>query len=91
VNGRNYSVKISKAAVFSNFLGIKRKLDAIPAGFKVTIDLEDTLLVDHSVMENLHQFRNDYERGGGKVNIVGLEGHEAVSSHSSAARVKIGN
>jgi MFS superfamily sulfate permease-like transporter len=84
-----YSVKISQAAVFSNFLGIKRKLEAIPPGFAVDIDLEDTLLVDHSVMENLHHFREDYERhGGGKVTIVGLDEHAPHSDHHFAGRKK---
>jgi len=81
-----YLVEISDAAVFSNFLGIKRKLEAIPPSFPVTIDLSKTKLVDHSVMENLEQFKLDYEREGGKVKIVGLQEHKAVSDHKSAAQ-----
>lgn len=81
-----YLVEISDAAVFSNFLGIKRKLEAIPPSFPVTIDLSKTKLVDHSVMENLEQFKHDYEREGGTVKIVGLQEHEAVSDHKSAAQ-----
>jgi MFS superfamily sulfate permease-like transporter len=83
-----YLVKISKAAVFSNFLGIKRKLDTIPPGFKVEIDLRDTALVDHSVMENLHRFQRDYESGGGKVTITGLDAHEPLSEHHAAGRIR---
>ncbi len=81
-----YLVEISDAAVFTNFLGIKRKLEALPANFKVIIDLSKTKLVDHSVMENLEQFKQDYEREGGSVTIVGLDSHQAVSSHKAAAR-----
>jgi MFS superfamily sulfate permease-like transporter len=84
-----YLVKISKAAVFTNFMGIKRKLEAIPQGFEVEIDLEDTLLVDHSVMENLNHFKHDYENEGGTVEIVGLDGHKPVSSHKLAAHKKL--
>lgn len=83
--GDAYLVEISDAAVFTNFLGIKRKLEAIPPTFQVTIDLSKTQLVDHSVMENLKRFKNDYEREGGTVTIIGLEDHHAVSSHKSAA------
>lgn len=83
-----YLIKISQAAVFTNFLGIKRKLEAIPVGFEVAIDLEDTLLVDHSVMENLHHFKQDYEASGGRVYIVGLDAHEPLSTHHLAARKK---
>jgi MFS superfamily sulfate permease-like transporter len=85
---KKYQVKISHAAVFTNFMGIKRKLEAIPPGFEVEINLENTLLVDHSVMENLNRFKSDYERHGGKVQIVGLESHTPVSQHQSSARRK---
>lgn len=84
--GDEYLVEIDKAAVFTNYLGIKSKLDAIPPGFNVTIDLKNTKLVDHSVMENLHHFEHDYVSNGGTVKIVGLADHKAVSEHHLAAR-----
>ncbi len=84
-----YLVEISDAAVFTNFLGIKRKLEAIPANFQVTIDLSKTNLVDHSVMENLEHFKHDYERQGGKVHIIGLDSHQPVSNHKAAAHKKV--
>jgi MFS superfamily sulfate permease-like transporter len=83
-----YLVEISKTAVFSNYLGIKSKLDAIPPGFKVTIDLKNTALIDHSVMENLHHFEHDYTESGGSVQIIGHEEHQSVSEHKAAARTK---
>jgi MFS superfamily sulfate permease-like transporter len=80
-----YLIEISDAAVFSNYLGIKRKLEALPAGFQVTIDLSRTHLVDHSVMENLEQFKVEYEQNGGSVALIGLESHESLSGHKAAA------
>lgn len=85
----DYLVEIDKAAVFTNYFGIKNKLDAIPSGFNVTIDLKNTKLVDHSVMENLHHFQHDYEANGGTVRIIGLDEHSPVSSHHFAARKKV--
>ncbi len=84
--GNDYLVEIDKAAIFSNFLGIKTKLDAIPAGFNVTIDLKNTKIVDHSVMENLHHFKHEYEENGGHVKIIGLDNHKPVSDHHLASR-----
>ncbi len=84
-----YLVEIDKSAVFSNYLGIKNKLDAIPPGFKIMIDLKNTKLIDHSVMENLYHFEHDYAQTGGSVKIIGYEGHSPVSSHLLAARKKI--
>jgi MFS superfamily sulfate permease-like transporter len=85
--GNNYLVEIDKAAVFTNYLGIKSKLDAIPRGFNVTIDLKKTKLVDHSVMESLHLFKHDYESNENSfVKIIGLESHTPLSSHELASR-----
>ena len=81
-----YLVEIDKSAVFSNYMGIKSKLDAIPPGFKVTIDLKNTKMIDHSVMENLHHFEHDYSASGGQVNIIGLDDHVPISEHKLAAR-----
>lgn len=86
--GDEYLVEIDKAAVFTNFLGIKSKLEAIPPGFNVTIDLKNTHLIDHSVMENLHHFEHDYVANGGTIKIIGLENHDPVSKHKLAARKK---
>lgn len=84
--GNEYLVEIDKAAVFTNYLGIKSKLEAIPYGFNVTIDLSKTKLVDHSVMEGLHHFEHNYIANGGTVQIIGLDNHKPLSSHSLAAR-----
>ncbi|RXR31548.1 SulP family inorganic anion transporter [Flavobacterium piscinae] len=84
--GNNYLVEINKAAIFTNFLGVKSKLEAIPYGFNVTIDLKKTKLVDHSVMENLEHFKHDYEANGGSVIIKGLENHQPLSNHPLSSR-----
>lgn len=84
----SYLVRISKAAVFTNYPGIKQTLAAIPEGLAVTIDLRDTRLIDHTVMENLERFKHDYEISGGRVELTGLDGHVPVSSHQLAARRK---
>jgi len=86
--GDRYLVEIEKCAVFTNFLGIKSRLEAIPQGMHVTIDLSGTRLVDHSVMENLHHFQHDYTAAGGTVDIIGLDDHRALSGHHLAARKK---
>ncbi len=85
--GNNYLVEIDKAAIFTNYLGVKRKLDAIPPGYNVTIDLKKTKLVDHSVMENLEHFKNDYEANDNStVTIIGLENHTPLSTHPLSSR-----
>ncbi len=84
----DFYVKIQNAAIFSNWLGIKKELDAIPHGSNVYIDLQNTRLVDHSVMENLQHFELDYEALGGKVEIIGLNEHSALSDYKTSTRKK---
>lgn len=85
----HYTVEIDKCAVFTNWLGIKAKLEAIPQGMEITVDLSNTKLVDHSVMENLHHFEHDYILAGGKFAIKGLDEHQTFSEHKLAARKKL--
>jgi len=81
-----YVVQVKHAAVFSNYISIKRQLDKIPPKKKIVVDLSGAGLVDHSVMEHLHHYERDYTDHGGKFAIVGLEGHEPSSAHPLAAR-----
>lgn len=83
-----YVVTIEKSALFTNFLGIKSRLKAIPSGKIVTIDLNQTKLIDHSVMESLDEFKLDYEANGGIVHIIGLDNHKALSKHTHSTRRK---
>lgn len=83
-----YLIQIDKSALFTNYLGLKAKLDAIPIEMHVTIDFSKTTLVDHSVMENIEHFVSDYSKSKGTVEITGLEDHKPLSAHKLAARKK---
>jgi len=84
--GNNYLVEIDEAAIFTNFIRIKSRLESIPPGFNITIDLKKTKLTDHSVMNSLEHFKHEYESKGGTVRITGLENHTSLSSHHLASR-----
>lgn len=85
---QEYKIEVEKSAVFSNYLGFKRQLERIPQGKTIIIDFDRTRLVDHTVMDNLHTFKERYERGGGVFRLIGLEEHRALSSHKLASRKK---
>jgi MFS superfamily sulfate permease-like transporter len=87
----NYLVEVEKSAVFTNWIRIKNKLSAIPQGMNVIIDLSNTKLVDHSVMENLRHFKHDYISQGGALNIIGLDNHKTLSNHDLSARKNLNN
>jgi MFS superfamily sulfate permease-like transporter len=87
IDGDNITLKIGETASFTNYLALKKQLDAMPADKNVTIEVTTTNLIDHSVMENLHCFKNSYTATGGTVRFIGLEHLTPVSSHVLAARM----
>lgn len=80
-----YHIYVSKAAVFSNFLSLKSMLDSIPKEQHIVIDFSDAKIVDHTVMEHLHHYKNDYIKANGHMQIIGLQGHQPASRHPFAA------
>ncbi len=84
----DYLIEVEESAIFSNFLGIKSRLEAIPAEMNVTIDFSKTKLVDHDVMKNVQQFKHNYTAKGGKVTIIGLEDHTTFTNHQLSSRIK---
>lgn len=82
-------VEISMSAVFSNWMSLRGKI--VCAGFDkiVIVDLSDTRIVDHSVMEKLHDLKSEFQRAGGELKVIGLEQHKPVSDHPTATRRKL--
>ncbi len=81
-------VSVLGCALFSNFVSLKHQLLQIEPGKQVLLDLSKTRLIDHTVMERLYEFCEEYSassRGGG-CQIIGLDLHRAASSHPFAAR-----
>ncbi|MBI1838094.1 MAG: SulP family inorganic anion transporter [Flavobacteriia bacterium] len=75
------------AAVFSNYIGIKEKIDAFQLSDKVVFDVSKCKLVDHTVIENLHHIKADFENNGGEFVIKGIEEFKSItrSNHKFAA------
>lgn len=81
-------VNVSRSAVFSNWLGLKKQILNAATGKEVIVDLNDTRLVDHTVMSNLHQLKRGLDAGECLLVIRGLDDHKPVSHHKHAARKK---
>jgi MFS superfamily sulfate permease-like transporter len=86
-NDNNYFIEIEAAAIFSNFIGLKNYLEAIPKQMYITIDFSKTKLVDHSVIDNIMQFQKEYTKEGGDVKIIGLENHRSLSKHPLSTKI----
>jgi MFS superfamily sulfate permease-like transporter len=87
-NENTFLIVPHKAAVFSNWLGLRAKIDEYGLKQKknLVIDLSDTRLVDHTVMEKLHEMEREFHNNNLKLEIAGLDKHRAVSDHPAAAR-----
>lgn len=86
ISEEEYLLEVSGAATFSNLLNIKKHLDKVPAGSNVRINLEKSRYVDHTVLENLHNYKREHELGGGQFQVTGIERHKPLSDHPLAAR-----
>jgi MFS superfamily sulfate permease-like transporter len=81
-----HRIKINGAAIFSNFIALKRELMELPAGESVIFDLTYASLVDHTVMDFLDRYGRDYIAHGGRCEVRGLDRYESYSAHPLAAR-----
>jgi MFS superfamily sulfate permease-like transporter len=75
-------------ALFTNWIMVRRQLLRIGLRDRqnVILDLSRAKLVDHSVMEKLHDLDRDFDRAGLRLEIAGLENHEPFSDHPLAGR-----
>jgi MFS superfamily sulfate permease-like transporter len=79
-------VKLRGSALFSNFLPLKKALVRLEPGKTLIFDFTDGYLIDHTVMEFLHDFRQRYEARGGRCEKKG-KALETFSDHALAARL----
>lgn len=81
-------IHASESAVFSNWIPFKRQIEHIGLVQRnnIIVDVSDAKLIDHTVMEKLHEMQQDMAEEGLRLDIVGLELHQALSDHGDAAR-----
>jgi len=81
-----YYLSVKHFCSFLNFYRLKEKLNAIPEDQDVIIDFSLCEFVDHTVMENLHNYSDLFAKRGGHFEIVGLDMHDTDSEHPFALR-----
>ncbi len=87
--GEGVVLRVRHAAVFSNFLKLKKRLARHAGTRHVEVDFAHARLVDHTVMERLHELEDEFAREGRHLRISGLDQHRGLSSHPLAARKKL--
>jgi MFS superfamily sulfate permease-like transporter len=87
LDSNTYQIEAKRAAVFSNWIPMKKRIEAIRHDKKnLVIDLSETRLVDHTVMAKMRELEAEFNQDGLQFTVTGLEGHRALSRHPLAAR-----
>jgi MFS superfamily sulfate permease-like transporter len=87
-DGDTLILEVHDAAIFTNYLGLNRRLKAVPSEVrKVVINFEKTWVVDHTVLDKLHGFAARWDDR--ELVLMGLDGHAPMSNHHLAARRRI--
>jgi len=85
--GDELVMHVHESAIFTNYLGLKKRLLSLDASVKtVVIDFENAWVVDHTVLEKLHGIERSWPDR--KLIMTGLDDHQPMSSHQLAARRK---
>jgi MFS superfamily sulfate permease-like transporter len=81
-------VRAHESAVFSNWIPFRRQLVdlGLAQRMNIVLDLSDTKLVDHSVMDKLHEIGHNFAQEGLTLKVVGLDSHVPLAKHEHAAR-----
>ncbi len=82
----NYTLHIFDAAVFSNYMGVKKYLQKLPEYSNVTFDFSKAKVVDHTFLEHLYYHEEKIRKKGGQIVLAGLDHHKHLSDHPLASR-----
>jgi MFS superfamily sulfate permease-like transporter len=85
----NTSVIVAhQSAVFSNWIPFRRQIEQIGLVQRrnLIVDVSDTKLVDHSVMEKLEEMQRDFEQEGLQFEVRGLNTLRPLANNAHAAR-----
>lgn len=87
-DGTTVRLTAYKSAVFSNWIPIRRQIERVGLLERknVELDLSNTELVDHSVMDKLHEMEGDFLTQGLSFTVLGLDAHQPLANHAYAAR-----
>lgn len=80
------NIKVLHFSSFINFFRLKTILDQYDKSKKAVIDFLDCKFIDHTVMQNLLEYEQSFDKKNGELKLVGLELHHADTDHPTALR-----
>ncbi|MCE9669187.1 SulP family inorganic anion transporter [Myxococcus stipitatus] len=88
VTAERVVLRVRGAAVFTNFLALKKRLTRHARVPRVDVDLADARLIDHTVMQRFQELEREFSREGRALGLLGMEQHRGLSHHPLSARKK---
>ncbi|NOQ34316.1 MAG: SulP family inorganic anion transporter [Methylococcaceae bacterium] len=85
-DSRTIVIKLVGSALFSNSLPLRKALSELETGKTIVFNFSNGYLIDHTVMEYIHEFSHDYTAQGGCCHEVG-QALQTFSNHQLAARL----
>jgi MFS superfamily sulfate permease-like transporter len=84
-------IKAERSAVFSNWILLRRQIMnyGLLRDNNLVVDMGGCTLVDHTVMEKLHELERDFAAKNLTLTVVGLDDHMPLSEHPHAARRRV--
>ena len=83
---RTIVIKLMGSALFSNFLPLRKALYELENGKTIVFNFSNGYLIDHTVMDFIDDFSQNYKAKGGKCCQVG-DAFKVFSDHELAARI----
>ncbi len=82
----NYYVSVKNFCTFLNYSKLKVKLDSIPETEEAILDFSFCDFVDHTVMENVADYKELFRKKGGNLEVTGLDLLGTNSKHPFGLR-----
>lgn len=88
VDDKTSMIVAHQSAVFSNWIPFRRQIEQVGLvqGRNLVVDVSNTKLVDHSVMEKLEEMERDFEQEGLRFEVRGLDALQPLADDAHAAR-----
>lgn len=83
------TIVVRESAIFSTWILLRGHLHRLlHEGKRVTLNLSETRLVDHTVMAKLDEWKTEFDEKNSTLSIEGLDQHQPMADSSLSARKK---
>lgn len=86
---QSVTLRIRDSAIFCTWLSLRKHIHHFfQEGKRVTLDLTETRLVDHTVLFKVHEWEEEFKKNGCVLSVRGLDQHQSMSDSNLATHIK---